>query len=96
MFRHAAVIALGMFQFGILIGQWNCIALVFRYLNQWDDDTNTLNNALVTTFANGGAMLGAFLAPAFSKKGSRNAQLLLNVLTIAALAVQMFTQNMIV
>jgi len=37
LFTFATVLGLGMFQFGVVIGQWNAVNLIFSYLEDWSD-----------------------------------------------------------
>lgn len=83
-------LAIGMFSFGVLIGQFNPVSIVFKYLQGWDDHTNTLNVAVVTTTGNFGAMVGAFIAPTLMNKGKRKVMILLNIVLIVAYALQTF------
>ena len=86
-FLHGFIISLGMFSFGVLIGIFNPIAVVFKFLQGWSDDDNTLYVSLVTTAGNFGAMCGAFMAPLLVRHGKRKLILEFNILFMATCAV---------
>ena len=92
---HGFVIALGMFSFGVLIGQFNPVSVVFRYLLNWDATTNTTNASIVTTAGNAGAMAGSYLAPILMTKfNKRPALIYLNILAIITYAFQAASLNL--
>ena len=79
-------LAIGMFSFGVLIGQFNPVSIIFKYLQRWDDQTNTINVAVVTTTGNFGAMVGSFIAPFLMNMGKRKAMILMNLVLIVTYA----------
>ena len=87
-------VGIGMFTFGVLIGQFNPVAIVFKYLFNWTDDQNTLYTSLTTSAGNFGAMCGAYLAPVVIEKGKRKMMIYFNILCIITYGVQAAFLNM--
>ena len=84
-----------MFSFGVLIGQFNPVSVVFRYLLNWDANTLRTNSAIVTTAGNAGAMAGSYLAPLLMTNFSKRPSLIyLNILALITYGVQAATLNL--
>ena len=90
-FGHCSCLAIGMFSFGVCIGQFNPVSVVYKYLEDWDEDTYTFNIALITSCANLGAMIGAFTAPVVIERGKKKIMILTNVFLILVYAMISFT-----
>lgn len=94
-FIHACVIALGMFQFGVFVGSWNSVSLIFKYNNNWDSDKTNTEGVTVTTVGNVGALIGSFCYFIFTARLNKKATLhVFNIMTVIGIGMQLVSNCM--
>ena len=94
-FLHATIITIGMFQFGVLIGQWNAMSQVYGYLKEWDSDQSKWQGIYVTTAQSASAMIGSYLAPYLENwKSKRVLIILCNVPLVIGFGLEAATEMM--